>query len=113
MRQKAGTPKPSAEKVIKDTRRVTRKQWRGGEDPHRAGRIARRGVDRRPVPARRNRGRNHNVRQRSRNAIAPDGDPTDVTDCKKTRRSIGSIILGSFCLNLKKMQCSVAFSIKT
>ena len=26
MRQKAGTPKPSAEKVIKDIRRVTRKQ---------------------------------------------------------------------------------------
>jgi transposase len=31
MRQKAGTPKPSAEKVIKDIRRVTRKQY-GAEE---------------------------------------------------------------------------------
>ena len=31
MRQKAGTPKPSAEKVIKDIRRATRKQY-GAEE---------------------------------------------------------------------------------
>jgi transposase len=31
MRQKAGTPKPSAEKVIKDIRRITRKQY-GAEE---------------------------------------------------------------------------------
>jgi hypothetical protein len=31
MRQKAGTPKPSAEKIIKDIRRVTRKQY-GAEE---------------------------------------------------------------------------------
>jgi transposase len=31
MRQKAGTPKPLAEKVIKDIRRVTRKQY-GAEE---------------------------------------------------------------------------------
>ena len=31
MRQKAGTPKPSAEKVIKDIRRVNRKQY-GAEE---------------------------------------------------------------------------------
>jgi transposase len=31
MRQKAGTPKPSAEKVIKDIRRATRKQYSAEE----------------------------------------------------------------------------------
>ena len=43
MRQKAGTPKQSAEKVIKNIRRVNRKQY-GAEEkhPHRAGWITRR-----------------------------------------------------------------------
>jgi hypothetical protein len=42
-----------------------------------------------------------------------DRHPPDATDYGKTMHSIAPLILSSFCLNLKKMQCSVAFSIKT
>ena len=56
MRQKPGTPKPPAEKVVKDIRRRDAQAAFGrGEDPDRAGRPARRGQHRRAVPPRRDR----------------------------------------------------------
>ncbi|MEW9838598.1 hypothetical protein ABUE29_25840, partial [Mesorhizobium sp. ZMM04-4] len=39
-----------AEQVIKDIRHIAVSLWGRGEDPHRAGWSARRGVDRRAVP---------------------------------------------------------------
>lgn len=53
MRQKARAPKPSAETVIEDPPRHPKAVWNGREDPRRAGRSARRGIDRRAMPARR------------------------------------------------------------
>ena len=55
MSQKSGITKLSSERIVKDIRRATRKQYSAEEriDPHRAGRAARRAQHREVVPARR------------------------------------------------------------
>ena len=51
MKQKSGPGKVPAEQMLKDIRRQTRRQY-SAEEPHRAGRAARRGEHLRAVPPR-------------------------------------------------------------
>ena len=51
MRQKSGPVKESAEKVVKDIRRATRRHFSAEDKPHRVGGPSRRGKHRGALPS--------------------------------------------------------------